>query len=165
MPLIFNQNPGAQGIAETLQHMRRLVDRAFLHPSIRRIAVQAMGHCAPADRRCQAASIAAWVQRKMVFIRDPRGVEALHDPVMMSLTIERGGKPFGDCDDFSMLIASMLKSVGLPATLRAVGFNGGNLSHVYVVGPYGMKLDATRSQWDPQLGEILPETSYMELGT
>lgn len=164
MPTMYPQSPGEQGIVDTLSHMRRLVNNAFTQPSIRRLAVRAMGHCQPTDKRCQAASILAFVQRSMSFIRDPLGVEALHDPVMISLEIERGGRPFGDCDDFSMLIASMLKSVGLPATLKAVGFNGGNLSHVYVEGPYGMKLDGTRDQWNPQLGELLPETSAMRMG-
>jgi len=164
MPTLYNQSRGNQGIAETLQHMKRLTDGAFIHPAIRRLAVKAAGHCPPNDKRCQAASILNWVQRKVRFVRDPQGVEALHDPVMLAIEIERGGKPFGDCDDFSMLIAALLRSIGIPATFRAVGFNGGHLSHVYVVGPYGMKLDATKDPWNPQLGEFLPETSSMEYG-
>ena len=161
-PTFYHQSPGEQGILEILAHMQRLVNRAYTNPYIRQLTVKAMGHCQPHDKRCQAASILAFIQRHMQFIRDPQDVEALIDPVAVAKEIAKGRKPYGDCDDFSMIIAAMLKSVGLPATFRAVGLNGGNVSHVYVIGPYGMKLDATTNQWSPQLGELLPETSSME---
>lgn len=162
MPVVFPQQGGEAGIRDTLSHMERLTNNAFLSPVIRRQAAKASAHCHPSDSRCIAASLMVWVQRTMRFMKDPLGVEALHDPVMIAKEIERGGKPFGDCDDFSMYLAALLKASGLPAAFRAVGFNGGRLSHVYVVGPYGMKLDPTRDMWNPRLGELLPETSVLE---
>lgn len=98
----------------------------------------------------------------MHFVRDPEGVEALHDPVQIAFAIHRRQTPWGDCDDFSMYLASLLKAIGLPATLRAVGFNGMPFSHVYVVGAGNTKLDPTRDLWNPGLGELLPETAHME---
>lgn len=94
-------------------------------------------------------------------MRDPEGVEALHDPLAIAIAIQKGQVPYGDCDDFSMYLAALLKAVGLPATFRAVGFNGGNLSHVYVMGAGNTKLDPTRDLWNPGLGELLPETSFL----
>ena len=143
--------------------MQRLVNRSFTHELIRSQAASTIQHCQPHDKACQAASLLAYVQRVMHFIRDPAGVEALHDPLAIAQVVQRGGKPFGDCDDFSMYLAALMKSVGLPATFRAVGYQGGNLCHVYVMGPCGMRLDATRNVWNPQLGETLAETSRLEL--
>lgn len=95
----------------------------------------------------------------MAFVRDPDGVEALHDPIAIAKAIHVGKRPWGDCDDFSMYLAALMKSVGLRAHFRAVGYNGGHLTHVYVVGDGGVKLDPTRDMWNPGLGELLPETS------
>lgn len=163
MPMIHPQRSGENGIRDTLAHMQTMVNNAFLHPVIRRMAANATVHCDPADRRCIAASLLAFVQRSMRYVRDPVGVEALHLPVAIALEIERGGKPFGDCDDFSLFLATLMKSVGLPASFKAVGFNGGPLSHVYVVGPHGCRLDGTRDFWNVRLGELMPETSSLEV--
>ena len=162
MPSIFPQSGGIAGIQHTLGVMRMLTNRAFTHEIIRAQAAHAIAHCPPADKTCQQAVLLSWVKRKMRFVRDPEGVEALHDPVTVAMAIHQGKMPWGDCDDFSMYLAALLKSVGLPATFRAVGFNGRALSHVYVVGPGNTKLDPTRDLWNPGLGELLPETTYLD---
>lgn len=159
---MFNQSPGVAGIRDTLSHMQRLANAAKTHELIRAQAARVIQHCGVNDQVCQAASLTAWVQRKMQFIRDPVGVEALHDPVAVAIAIERGQRPHGDCDDFSMYLAALMKSVGIQAAFRAAGYNGSPLRHVYVVGPKGMELDATRDMWNPQLGELLPRTSHLD---
>lgn len=163
MPMIHPQRGGEPGIADTLQLMQRMVNAAYLAPIIRRQAADAIRHCDSADTACQCASILAFVQRSMRYVKDPVEIEALHDPVAMAYEVVKGGKPFGDCDDFSLYIASLLKAVGIPCSFKAVGFNGGRLSHVYVVGPKGMKLDGIKDAWNVRLGELLPETSHMSL--
>lgn len=161
---LYPQREGRAGIEDTLQMMRRMVHASFLNPLIRKQAADAIQHCDPADKRCQSASLLAFVQRTMRYVRDPLGVEALHDPIAIAQEIARGKKPFGDCDDFSLYLATLMKSVGLSSSFKAVGFNGGNLSHVYVVGPHGMKLDGIRDFWTVRPGELIPETSSMLLG-
>jgi len=161
MPSIYPQPGGIAGIQHTLSVMRMLVNRSFTHELIRAQAAHAIQHCSPGNRVCQQASLMAWVKRKMRFVRDPEGVEALHDPIAIAIAIQKGQVPYGDCDDFSMYLAALLKAVGLPATFRAVGFNGGSLSHVYVMGAGNTKLDPTRDLWNPGLGELLPETSFL----
>ena len=161
MPVIFSQRGGEAGIVDTLGHMGRLVTQACVHPLIRKQAMQAIQHCGVNDKICQQAALMVWVQRMMKFVRDPHGIEALHDPVMIATAIEQGKQPYGDCDDFSMYLASLLRAVGLRANFRVVGFNGGKLSHVYVTGPKEEKLDSTRNPWNMQAGEMLPETSVL----
>lgn len=163
MPIIHSQRGGEAGIQDTLQLMQRMVNASYLSPIIRRQAADAIRHCDSANVACQCASILAFVRRSMRYVKDPVEMEALHDPVAMAHEVARGGKPFGDCDDFSLYIASLLKAVGIPCSFKAVGFNGGRLSHVYVMGPNGVKLDGIKDPWNVRLGEILPETSFMEL--
>lgn len=155
------QRGGEPGLVDCLQQMSRLVSHAITHPLIRKQAMQAIQHCNVGDRINQQACLMIWVQRHMKFIRDPHGVEALHDPVMIAEAIEHNKQPYGDCDDFSMYLAALMRAVGLRANFRVVGFNGGRLSHVYVTGPKGEKLDSTRNPWHMQAGEMLPETSVL----
>lgn len=162
MPVVYPQRSGVDGIKDTLAKMQELVNRSFLAPLIRKQAVQATSNCPTNDTTCKAASLMIWVQKSMHFVKDPVGVEALHDPLMIAREIERNGKPFGDCDDFSIYLATLMKSIGIPVSFRVVGFQGGRLSHVYVMGPKQMKLDATRNVWNPSIGELLPETSALE---
>lgn len=161
MPIVYPQRGGEAGIHDTLKMMSELTSKACIHPIIRKQAFQAIQFCGPNDKTCQQASLVIWVQRHLKFVRDPHGVEALHDPIMIATAIEQGKQPFGDCDDFSMYLASLLRAVGIRASFRAVGFNGGQLSHVYVVGPKGEKLDGTRNPWSMQIGEMLPETTVL----
>jgi len=159
MPVMYPQRGGEAGIVDTLGHMGRLVTQASTHPLIRKQAFKAIQYCSANDRICQQAALMTWVQKKMRFVRDPHNIEALHDPVMIATAIEQNKQPYGDCDDFSMYLAALMRSVGLQANFRVVGFNGGRLSHVYVTGPKGEKLDSTRNPWSMQAGEMLPETS------
>jgi hypothetical protein len=161
MPMMLPQRGGEDGIQDTLKVMGDLVTRACVHPLIRKQAMQAIQHCGANDRICQQAALMIWVRSKMMFIRDPHGIEALHDPVMIAEAIEHKRQPYGDCDDFSMYLAALMRSVGLRANFRVVGFNGGKLSHVYVTGPKDEKLDSTRNPWNMQAGEMLPETSVL----
>lgn len=161
MPVIYPQRAGEDGIKDTLAHMSKLVVSACTHPLIRRQASEAIRHCSPNDRICQQAALMVWVQRNMRFVRDPHGIEALHDPVMIATAIDKHAQPYGDCDDFAMYLATLMRAVGLRANFRVVGFNGGKLSHVYVTGPKGEKLDGTRNPWNMAAGEMLPETTVL----
>jgi hypothetical protein len=163
MPTFYSQRPGVDGITDTLAMMRLLVNRAFTHPLIRAQAAHVVEGFQPGRMDVQAAALLAWVHRNVQFVRDPKGVEALHDPVAVALAIRDGRRPFGDCDDLSMYLAALLKSIGFPATFRAVGFMGRTPSHVYVLGPKGMKLDPSRNAWSPAPGELLKETSHMDM--
>jgi hypothetical protein len=163
MPTVIAQAPGPAGVAQTLRTMRVLIQASAIDPLIRRQAAQATAHCARADARCQCASMLSWVKRKMRFVPDPAGVEALHDPRMIARAIEDGRDVYGDCDDFSVYLASLLAAIGRKPILRAVGYNGRPYQHVYVVCD-GMRLDATKDDWQQPVGlGMLRETSSMLL--
>lgn len=159
---MYPQRPGVNGIKDTLSHMERLTKGAMTHPLIRKQAMRIVVYSPIGDRRSQQAGLLAYVQRAVKFIKDPVGVEALHDPVMIAAALETGKQPYGDCDDLSMYLASLMLSVGIPAHFRAVGFHGAPLSHVYVIGQKGEKLDPSRNPWQMQPGEMLTETSQLD---
>jgi hypothetical protein len=93
----------------------------------------------------EVAAIFYFVRNRFIFRRDPTGgMEAIQDA---RATIERG---FGDCDDFSVLLATLLGLVGYPTRFVVIRINpkADGFQHVYteVLDPDETKwhaLDAT----------------------
>lgn len=79
-------------------------------------------------------------------------VEAIIRPIDMALYVDQG-MAIGDCDDFSMYLAALLKANDIPcafATVAADGEAPDQFSHVYVVAyPDGQRLplDASHGQY------------------
>lgn len=141
---LIPQLSGDAGVYQTVSLMRWKVNAAIAHPLVRRFAFLSSEQCPrmPSGHACIAFSILGHVKQYMRYVRDPLGVELLHDPVMIARAIHEKRQPYGDCDDFSMYTAALLKSIGLPAEFVVIG-RGTVLHHVFVSsGPYA--LDGTR---------------------
>jgi hypothetical protein len=75
-----------------------------------------------------------WVKNKVQYLRDPTGVEALHDPISFyEKRLRRNLRVFGDCDDLSLYLATLLKSVGHAPLFRVLSRTGNTFHHVHVV--------------------------------
>lgn len=162
MPLsLFPQSGGDAGIRQTLAHMARLVNGAFLDPTIRDQAAYSISGCERGNKVCHCHALNTWVSKNVRYVADPRGVELLHDPRLIARAVRDRKLVYGDCDDMSMYLAALLKSVGLDPVFRAAGYNGRPYQHVYVMCQ-GLKLDPTRSAWTPAHVYPMQETSVME---
>lgn len=144
LPTFHQQLGGDAGIVQTLGHMRNLVNGAFTHPWIRQRATSLVAHC-KRNRQCEERTLQGWVNGSMQFVRDPFGVEALHDPVTyVEANLRRGYKPAGDCDDLSIYLASLLKSIGHQPYFKVISKLGSDFHHVLVYCD-GQNLDPTLS--------------------
>jgi len=131
-PTIYNQLPGEPGIFQTINMMRELVNKNFLHPYIRERAATIVRECYR-KKSCEDTRLLAWVNSTVQYLRDPLGVEALHNPVSFTeAKIRRGEKPFGDCDDMSIYLATLLKSIGHDPMFRILSRTGNSYHHVHV---------------------------------
>lgn len=72
----------------------------------------------------EAVRIHRFVRDRIRYTRDVRGVETLHTPTQILRQRQ------GDCDDKSVLIASLLESIGHKTRFVAIGY-GGSFCHVY----------------------------------
>lgn len=161
MPVIYPQLGGTDGVKQTLGMMVTLVNQAIVNPFVRAQAAQSISGCPRGDRKAMCYALLTWVKRTVRYIPDPKGVEALHNPAMMAKAIAEKRLVYGDCDDMSMYLAALLKSVGLSPSFRAVGYNGNQYQHVYVHCE-GMRLDATRDEWNERPRPTPIETSVIE---
>ena len=83
---------------------------------------------------CEA--IFNWVINNLSYKVDPAGEQWIQTPARLTV-----GTKQGDCKSFSILIASVLRCLNIPGHFRFVGFDGQNITHVYVVTRSGIILD------------------------
>lgn len=139
---LFSQWPGEAGVYQTAWMMRDLVNRTYGHPWIRERAADIIEACGRRDRKCQHAALQNWVTSRVQYVSDPRGMEALTNPVTFTeRKLRSGERPFGDCDDMAIYLATLLKSIGHNPEFRIVGQKK-VLHHILVVCE-GDQLDPT----------------------
>lgn len=81
----------------------------------------------------EAKAIGEWVQKNVRYVRDIKSVETLYDPLTLIDKVSRG-EAQGDCDDMSVLIASLLLSIGHTPYYAIVKYaKDAPFSHIYVV--------------------------------
>ncbi len=114
-------------------------------PTIRRKSLElgtAWGSGGPRDA---ARNIAAYVRNNVTLVDEPD--ELLVDPTLMLEEIETRGVTHGDCDDAAMLVAALLRSIGLPVRFKAVQATpDGSFGHVFT--EY-LLTDEDWSRWVP----------------
>lgn len=143
-PRLYQQSPGDAGTFQTVGHMVRLVNDSFLDPTIRERAVTIVDGC-KRNLACEHRQLVGYVNRAVQFVRDPNGVEALHHPVTyFEANLRKGIRPAGDCDDLSMYLAALMKSIGHKPSFKIIDRFGDRFHHVLVYCD-GSNLDATLS--------------------
>lgn len=135
------QLPGSAGIVQTMGLMRAMVNGVIADPLIRRQAVRATDHCNRGEGQCSASAIGEWVRLKVKYVPDPLRHEHLTSPAVIAKAVEEGKRVYGDCDDMSMYVAALAKSIGLAPTFEVVGRDK-TFHHVYT-SVNGIPIDPT----------------------
>lgn len=128
--------------------LRAMVDRYRANQLVREKAIDIVfreARCAPKAKACHALAIGEWVQRNVTYVNE--GIETFQTPVR-TLTWR-----YGDCDDFTTLICSLLEAIGIRSELVALKWRG-QFRHIFpraVLPAAGgklvrMPLDATLRQ-------------------
>ena len=135
---------GKAGTLAALKMMRKLARDGKSNPQVFELSREIVKNIPPKNWLKEVDAVFRWVRDNIRYIKDPRNIETLHTPQKI---LEFGQ---GDCDDQSILLASLLETIGHPARFVAVGFAPGTYSHVYVetkVGNKWIPLDATMERW------------------
>ena len=133
-PSSFGSIPsGLPGVKATLKAMVGIV-RNSLNPKtpervaaltiLRTTAQSIVQHCPEKDFHCEANALQTFVRDSIRYTRDMRTAETLQTP---DVTLKLRS---GDCDDKSMLLATLAETVGFHTRFCAVGVRGENFSHV-----------------------------------
>lgn len=146
----YTSPDGKSGIQATLEHMRLLVMNAVKDPGLISLVNGLTKNLEPRDYTGEITAIYNWVRDYIRYRRDIEGVETLIKPDALVFNPEIARQ--GDCDDFSMLLATMLKIAGYPTRFIAGVVPGARQGHVYVQVNTGNKwvtLDAIHRSWQP----------------
>lgn len=141
---------GVAGVQQTLRVMRQLVNRCKTNVKIRQAATNTIFLTPEKDEYSEAEAIFNFVRDRIRYVKDVNDIETLSTPMM---TLE--GR-LGDCDDQTVLLASMLESVGYPTRFIVEGYTTpGEYEHVYmqalVFGQF-ISMDPTEQKymgWSP----------------
>lgn len=127
--------PENLGTFQTVGSMERLVDEASRTPAVRYAAEEIVrsSNVREGDERGEVGAVFDWVKRHYHYLADPYGFEQIKTPALMLAEIERNGEYFGDCDDATVLVLALLKSIGYPVAavvMSSVGNLTGRFNHV-----------------------------------
>lgn len=97
--------------------MRNLVHSGKKSPRVRQTAVLLTQNLPQKDHEEEIKVLYRFVRDRIRYVRDVRGVETLHtaDRILENKQ--------GDCDDKSILLASLLESLGHTTRFTAIGFS------------------------------------------
>lgn len=133
-----------------LRRIREMIEEGKRDPMVRAQALRVLAGSGirARDRAGEAAALLRWVQSNFTYRSDILNVETLHSARTL-LRMKESGIPAGDCDDFSILIASMAESVGIPSRLATTQtIEPGSWSHIYpelLVNGRWLAADATNA--------------------
>lgn len=117
---------GSAGTKATLRKMAELIRLGKKTLPIRLLALDLTKHLRQKDWAGEIASLHRYVRDNIRYVKDINGVETLHTPEKI-LELKQG-----DCDDKSILLASLLESIGHPARIVAIGISPFAYCHVLV---------------------------------
>lgn len=138
----------------TVSKMIQTIKESSRNLRVRNKAASIVANIPAKDYWAEADAIYWWVKNNTRYLKDPHGTELLHSPLVILDQIEAGEKFSGDCDDSSVFVLSLLKSIGFPVALRIAAYKkNGNFQHVY-------GLVNIQGQWIP----VEPIVEYYLLG-
>lgn len=139
---------GGAGVRATMRAMAKVVAEAKKDIHLRELALSIVESAPRKCWSCEAKLIQQYIYNNIRYVRDIDGIETIATP-QKTLQYKQG-----DCDDVSVLAATLLQCIGHPARFVAVGFNGRCISHVLVETLIG-------SEWLPmELTEQIPFGEY-----
>lgn len=152
---------GPAGIHATLKIMSCFVKEGKKTLSIRDKALSLVSGLLQKDWSGEVRCLHAFVRDHIRYVGDITDVETVQSAVY---TLRHAA---GDCDDKSVLLASLLESIGHPTKFVAVGMSPGMYEHVYLetkIGTRWVPLETTEPVemgWQPPPGMVKARMEYV----
>lgn len=127
---------GLNGNIQTINFMKKVARLRSGDPLVRKLALKIVNdyHVPSHHFIDEALALGDFVKNNVRYVRDPEDIEYLADPIDLIKQMQNGTAQ-GDCDDMSLLVATLLLSIGHNPYFRAVRYesSSGNYNHIYVV--------------------------------
>lgn len=148
---------GVAGVRYTLKKMAEISAHYKSDSFIRELALHIVKNVPERSWHGEARAILRFVQERIRYVPDVLGVETLQTPIQ---TLRLGQ---GDCDDKSILFASLAMAIGKPCKFIAIGRIKGRFEHVFPQILIGDKWVSAETIYRWPLGKTpQPFQDYME---
>lgn len=146
----------------TLGKLRQIVREQKADPLVRKTIENIVGSVPEKDWNSEIEAITNFVKKSVRYTRDVNGIEYVKTPLRHLMELQTYGISYGDCDDMSLLLATLLESAGYKTrfvVIRTQSNPNNSFNHIYVevLHPDTRKwltLDATMKHksynWSPQ---------------
>lgn len=128
---LLEQLPAGRVTPATLRRMVQIVRKYKSDVTTLDAARRITAQVPERDARGIIHALQRWVRDQIRYVMDPRGLEMVQTPPR-TLDIRTG-----DCDDKSVLLATLLETMGYPTGFCAYGFKGEGFSHVIALVKLG----------------------------
>lgn len=119
---------------DTVINLMIIARSQAVDPAVRRTVQNIVAGTPEKQWTAEIQKIFGWVKNHVRYLRDPEGTEYVQTPTRHIANIERDGVSFGDCDDMSLLLATLLRSAGYKTKfviISSPGNNRGTFNHIF----------------------------------
>lgn len=114
---------GYAGAPQTIDVMRKSAIRAQGNFATRRLAESICEHIDSKDYTSEYLALLYFLIQHTRYMRDPRTVELVRDPSVLSEQMMQGHRPSIDCDDGALWLASAILAIGGYACYETLAFS------------------------------------------
>ena len=145
---------GDQGIDQTVAILERIYRDSIRDPRVIAFAQDLRARSGAANDEAVLASLVLFIRSHLRFTRDPVGLELVKTPDRLLSELETRAVMIGDCDDASVLMATLAGALGYPARFVVVqrDTRSPTFDHIYVeswTGRSWVALDAVANGRQP----------------
>ena len=106
----------------TVRRMIDIINISAKNIRVRNFAAELVKNTRQKDQWSEAEAIFHWIQDHSRYVRDPQGTEMIQTPLVALDYFNRSLVWQGDCDDYTVLLLSLYKSIGYPVAIRTVSY-------------------------------------------
>ena len=112
-------------VVQKMNQLANLIKNGRIDPLIRDTALKVIKRLAERDELSEAKALFSFVRDRIRYVRDPYGEDIFEDA---KFTLSRRS---GDCDATTVLLGSLLQSIGFPYRIKVVSKDGRRWTHVF----------------------------------
>jgi len=111
-------------VVQKMNQLASLIKNGRIDPLIRDTALKVIRGLAERNELSEAKALFSFVRDRIRYVRDPYGEDVFEDA---RFTLSRRS---GDCDATTVLLGSLLQSVGFPYRIKVFSKDGRRFTHV-----------------------------------
>lgn len=125
-------NNAVDNFIKSKELITNIVKESDLFPEIKDFAVSIIKNIHPTDHFEQVKTIFNYLQSRYKYVKDINNVECFKRPITILNELREKGYFWGDCDDASIFLGTLLRSIGFKIRFEILAINYPKYNHIRV---------------------------------